>query len=100
MVYYEFVDPEQIKRERRKAQEMRQSSWWKQQLGWGVCYYCGDKFSKDLLTMDHVIPIARGGKTSKKNCVVSCKECNTKKGHQLSVELTFQEMGPQDESSG
>lgn len=91
-MYYGFQDPEHIKRERRKAQELRKSSWWKQQVGRGVCYHCGQRFSKELLTMDHLVPIARGGKSSKNNCVVSCKECNTKKGYLLPVEQTFQEM--------
>jgi 5-methylcytosine-specific restriction protein A len=92
MTFYQFEDQEHIKRERRKAQELRQSSWWKQQVGRGVCYYCGEKFPKQVLTMDHVLPIARGGKTSKKNCVVCCKNCNTKKGHHLPVELTLETM--------
>jgi 5-methylcytosine-specific restriction protein A len=47
--------------------------------------------------MDHLIPLARGGKSTKNNCVVSCKECNTKKGHQMSVELTMQEMAERGE---
>jgi 5-methylcytosine-specific restriction protein A len=92
MSLYGFVDPEHIRRERRKAQELKQSSWWKQQLGRGICYHCGEKFPKDQLTMDHVVPIARGGRSTKKNCVVSCKACNTKKGYLMSVEMTFQEM--------
>lgn len=91
-MYFGFEDPEHIKRERRKAQELRKGSWWKQQIGRGICYHCGQKFSKELLTMDHLIPIARGGKSTKNNCVVSCKECNTKKGYLLPVEQTFQEM--------
>ena len=83
------ADPEHIKRERRKAQDLRQGSWWKQRLGEGVCYHCGAKFSKELLTMDHLIPISRGGKTTKHNCVVSCKDCNSKKGQLTSVEMTL-----------
>jgi 5-methylcytosine-specific restriction protein A len=98
MLPYQFEDPEHIKRERRRAQELRQSSWWKQQVGRGICYYCGEKFLKSLLTMDHVVPVARGGKTSKKNCVVCCKECNTKKGHHMTVELTLNQMAPSIES--
>jgi 5-methylcytosine-specific restriction protein A len=90
-------DPDHIKRERRKAQELRKSSWWKQQIGRGLCYHCGGKFSKELLTMDHLVPIARGGKSTKNNCVVSCKDCNTKKGYLLPVELTFKEMEAQGE---
>jgi 5-methylcytosine-specific restriction protein A len=98
VVFHLFADPEHIKRERRKAQELRQSSWWKQQLGRGICYHCGEKFNHQSLTMDHVVPIARGGKTSKKNCVVSCKPCNTKKSHFMSVELTMNEMNKTDGS--
>ncbi len=92
MLVFRFEDIEHIKRERRKAQELRKSSWWKQQLGPGICSHCSQKFSKEKLTMDHLTPIARGGKSTKSNCVVSCKECNTKKGHFMDVELTMQEM--------
>ena len=42
--------------------------------------------------MDHVIPVARGGKSNKKNCVPSCKDCNSKKGYKMSVELTMESM--------
>ena len=41
------------------------------------CQYCGSK--KDL-TVDHVIPKAKGGKTVWKNLVTACKRCNTLKG--------------------
>ncbi|MES2965867.1 MAG: HNH endonuclease [Bdellovibrionota bacterium] len=89
---YGFADPEHIKRERSKAQELRKSQWWKQQLGKGVCYHCGEKFSKELLTMDHLIPVARGGKSTKKNVVVACKPCNSEKGHKMKVEQVMDEM--------
>lgn len=92
MNFHAPVDPEHIKIERRKAQELRKSSWWKQQIGKGVCYYCEKRFDKALLTMDHVVPLARGGKSTKKNCVVACKECNTDKGNKLSVEITMEKM--------
>jgi 5-methylcytosine-specific restriction enzyme A len=87
-----FVDPEHIKRERRKAQELRKSQWWKQQIGQGLCYHCGEKFPKDQLTMDHLVPVARGGKSTKKNVVVSCRPCNAEKGHKFKVEQVMEEM--------
>jgi hypothetical protein len=31
------------------------------------------------LTMDHVVPLARGGKSTKGNVVPACKPCNNKK---------------------
>jgi 5-methylcytosine-specific restriction enzyme A len=72
-----------IKREKAKARELRQSQWWKQQVGPGVCYHCQGKFPANELTMDHLLPLAAGGKSTKKNCVPSCKECNTKKANRL-----------------
>ena len=85
--YIETVDPTQVKRERNKAREMRASSWWKQQIGKGVCYHCGEKFPREKLTMDHLIPLSRGGRSSKKNIVVSCKECNSLKKNLTVAEL-------------
>ena len=84
--------PEHVKREKNKARELRQSSWWKQQVGKGICYHCEQKFPPAELTMDHLIPIVRGGKSDKKNCVPSCKDCNTKKGHKTRAELAMDEL--------
>lgn len=42
-----------------------------------VCVYC--KSNKEL-TIDHVIPVSRGGKNSFENCVTACRPCNNKKG--------------------
>ncbi len=95
-----FADAEHIKRERAKAKELRGSQWWRQQIGNGACYHCGLKFAKELLTMDHLVPVARGGKSTKNNCVVSCKACNSKKGHKLGVELTLEEMASRGELPG
>lgn len=42
-----------------------------------TCQYCGQKRPK--LTVDHIIPKSRGGRSSFENCVASCKPCNNKK---------------------
>ena len=56
------------------------------------CQYCGT--SKDL-TLDHVVPKAKGGKTSWTNLVTACKRCNSKKGDFLPEEIGFKlEMRP------
>lgn len=44
------------------------------------CQYCGDRFSTEDLTYDHVIPKSRGGRTEWKNIVTCCIDCNRKKG--------------------
>lgn len=81
-----MADQAHIKRERAKARELRDSQWWKNQIGPGICYHCGKKFPKSQLTMDHLTPLARGGKTTKSNVVPSCKSCNQTRGHKLDVE--------------
>jgi 5-methylcytosine-specific restriction protein A len=80
------------KRERAKAKELRQSLWWRQQLGAGVCYHCNDRFSRENLTMDHLIPLSRGGRTTKKNVVVSCKQCNSEKKNLTVADIRLTEI--------
>jgi len=42
------------------------------------CVYCGAKNVR--LTIDHIVPKARGGKSTFENTVAACKPCNNKKG--------------------
>lgn len=49
-----------------------------------TCQYCGKK--KQRLTIDHVIPKSKGGRSNFENCVASCKPCNNKKGNRLPSE--------------
>ncbi|WP_423303675.1 HNH endonuclease [Deferribacter thermophilus] len=82
------VDEKFIKREKQKARELRKKQWWKNKLAEGKCYYCGKSFSPKELTMDHIVPIIRGGKTTKGNVVPACKDCNNKKKYMLPIEWT------------
>lgn len=43
-----------------------------------TCQYCS---SRENLTIDHVIPISRGGEWTWQNLVAACSRCNSKKGH-------------------
>ena len=76
----------QLKAERRKARELRASQWWKRQCAKGLCHYCRRPTPAKALTMDHIVPIARGGKSTKGNIVPACKACNTKKRQMLPME--------------
>jgi len=80
------VSEEEIKREREKARDLRKTRWWKQRLSRGTCYYCGRRCAPNELTMDHIIPIIRGGKSTKNNLAAACKDCNNKKKHMLPME--------------
>jgi len=51
------------------------------------CAYCGGE--KRKLTIDHIIPKSRGGKTDFENCVSSCKSCNNKKGSKTPSEANM-----------
>lgn len=87
---------DEIKRERAKARELRQSQWWKRKRGNGLCHYCGERFPPKDLTMDHLIPIVRGGRSTKGNLVPACKECNSKKKHSLAFELDLRKPSAED----
>jgi 5-methylcytosine-specific restriction protein A len=75
-----------LKRERNKARELRESQWWKRRLAKGACYYCGRMFPARELTMDHIVPVSRGGRTTKGNVAPCCKECNNAKKQLLPME--------------
>ncbi len=80
------VSEQEIRREKEKARELRRTQWWKNKVANGICHYCGGKFPPAELTMDHLVPLVRGGKSSRGNVVPACKECNNKKKHMLPLE--------------
>ncbi|GIX07202.1 MAG: HNH endonuclease [Candidatus Poribacteria bacterium] len=45
-----------------------------------TCQYCGRQFPPSELTLDHVLPRSRGGRTAWDNVVTACRSCNHKKG--------------------
>lgn len=84
--FFSEVDDETLKREKAKARLLRESAWWKRRRGEGRCYYCRAKVKVSELTMDHIVPIIRGGRSTKGNIVPACKACNNKKKYLLPVE--------------
>lgn len=84
--FYPAVDDAAIKREKAKARELRNSQWWKRKRSAGICHYCRDRFPVKELTMDHVIPLSRGGESRKSNLVPCCKSCNNQKKQMLPAE--------------
>ena len=45
-----------------------------------VCAYCGEQYSRDKLTRDHIVPRSRGGQDTWMNVVAACRFCNHRKG--------------------
>jgi len=85
-------DPKHIAREKLKAQEMRKTQWWFNKISRGICHYCHATFSPEELTMDHVIPLSRGGRSTKGNIVPCCKDCNNKKKYLTPAEIVLDKL--------
>jgi 5-methylcytosine-specific restriction endonuclease McrA len=54
------------------------------------CQYCGKRFTASELSLDHVVPISRGGRSSWDNVVCACLPCNVRKGNKLLSECEMQ----------
>ncbi len=74
--------------EKAKAKKLRDSTWWKNLIHTKPsCYYCQRPMQSFEVTMDHIVPLSRGGKSSKGNIVACCKECNSEKKYMTAGEF-------------
>jgi 5-methylcytosine-specific restriction protein A len=73
------VTDDAVRREKARARELRGTAWWKRRIAAGVCHYCGRQVGARALTMDHIVPLIRGGRSVRGNSVPACKDCNSKK---------------------
>ncbi|MCE5335694.1 MAG: HNH endonuclease [Desulfobacteraceae bacterium] len=85
-IFLVSASPEQVRKEKEKARELRRSQWWKRQTAKGCCYYCQARVEPAELTMDHIVPLVRGGKSTRGNTVPACKSCNDRKKYLLPTE--------------
>lgn len=90
-------DPAHVKRERERARELRRTGWWREKLEKGVCHYCGKNVGKENITLDHVVPVSRGGRSTRGNCVPCCKECNNEKKSYTPAEQILAKLFPEGE---
>lgn len=58
----------------------------------GMCVYCT---SSENLCMDHFVPLAKGGPTTKKNIVPACKSCNSSKNDSDPRDWVIRKFGPE-----
>jgi 5-methylcytosine-specific restriction enzyme A len=84
--FYETASDQHVAREKTKARRLRTTAWWDRRVQPGVCHYCGRVVGRSALTMDHVVPLARGGRSTKGNVVPACRDCNSRKKYLLPVE--------------
>lgn len=51
------------------------------------CQYCGKRYQASKLTVDHIVPKSRGGRSVWTNIVTACHDCNIRKGGKLPWEV-------------
>lgn len=56
-----------------------------------TCQYCGTRPAKEELTIDHIVPRSKGGRSSWENVVLACQSCNSRKGN-LTVEQAHMQL--------
>ncbi len=83
---FDGLDDAARRTERAKARELRKSRWWQQKTARGRCYYCAKKVAYKDFSMDHLVPLARGGRSTKNNLVPACKDCNNRKKSMMPLE--------------
>jgi 5-methylcytosine-specific restriction endonuclease McrA len=76
----------EIQREKARARALRASTWWRRRVARGRCGYCGQPTPPRALTMDHRVPLVRGGRSTRSNLVPACKACNSAKKYLLPTE--------------
>ncbi len=59
-----------------------------------TCQYCGAQPGPESLTIDHVLPKSRGGKSEWTNCVLACLGCNARKADRTPEEARMQMRRP------
>ncbi len=83
---FDSPDERTIRRERERARALRKTRWWQQKSAAGRCHYCSKEVGAAALTMDHLLPLSRGGRSTKENLVPCCRECNVTKRSMMPIE--------------
>ena len=58
----------------------------------GKCFYCTKTIAKEDATLDHKLPVLRGGLNTNENVVVSCEWCNRDKGVLTDEEYYYKQL--------
>lgn len=75
-----------VRQEKERARELRKSRWWQTLIAKASCYYCRSELAAEEVTMDHVVPMTQGGRSTPGNIVPACKDCNNLKRDMTAVE--------------
>jgi len=79
LVFYNHFPPLHVRFSRRNIYQRDRNQ----------CQYCGARPPREEMTIDHIVPRSRGGKTVWENVVLACSACNARKGHRLLSESSM-----------
>lgn len=57
-----------------------------------TCYWCSTPLEVHTVTLDHLIPVSRGGTNKKGNQVLSCKKCNEGRSNRTAFDIIAEEL--------
>lgn len=70
------------------CEKITPEQWWARiEQFHGKCAYCKKKPKR--MTLDHVVPLSRGGQHTIQNSVPCCQSCNSAKGNKTLEELSW-----------
>ena len=92
------ADEKHRKREREKAKALRKTPYFQELLRKGVCHYCKGTFPASELTLDHIVPVSRGGRSTRGNLVVCCRKCNQEKKYLTPAEQIINDLEKKSEN--
>lgn len=73
------IKPEKVKRNGGKAQRAKRRMLKTNPF----CHWCGTELTAETATLEHIIPLKRGGLDHHNNMTLACKSCNEKRGHNM-----------------
>ena len=71
-------EPKHSACEKQQARALGQSPWWHNTIVQGLCACCQRHSHPNELTMDHIVPLAWGGRSTKGHMVLCCPMCTKK----------------------
>ena len=78
------------KGKRRRGPEAKRRRWLIRCLvnaSGGKCCYCDKQCTRDEMTVDHIVPLSRGGLDEVTNLRLACFGCNQEKGNGTALDV-------------
>lgn len=79
-----------VKREKEKARRLKKTDFWHRKIQKeGRCSYCQKPLTASQVTLDHIVPLSLGGRSTRGNVAISCRSCNVTKSARTPIEWQY-----------